>query len=181
MMTVPASRSYFMETARLGFGQWTSDDLSMALGLWGDPAVTKLIGGPFSEDQVSTRLDNEIISQELDGFQYWPIFEKISGEHIGAAGLRWRSRAENTCELGYYLKRCAWGQGYAAEAGQAVVRYSFEVLNFNGLFAGHHPENAASGIVLEKLGFVFTHTELFAPTGLHHPSYLLPPPSRGST
>lgn len=31
------------------------------------------------------------------------------------------------------------------------------------LFAPHHPQNAASGRVLEKFGFPFTHEELYPP------------------
>ena len=51
--------------------------------------------------------------------------------------------------------------------------YAFGQLRARGLFAGHHPENAASGAMLRKLGFRYSHDELYAPTGVHHPSYLL--------
>jgi len=44
------------------------------------------------------------------------------------------------------------------------------------LFAGHHPENHASRRILSKLGFRLTHEEFYPPTGLLHPSYLLPRP-----
>ena len=53
-------RDYFMLTSRLGFGTWTPDDLPLAVGLWGDAEVTRLIGGPFSEDWVRDRLEREI-------------------------------------------------------------------------------------------------------------------------
>jgi [ribosomal protein S5]-alanine N-acetyltransferase len=33
------------------------------------------------------------------------------------------------------------------------------------IFAGHHPENEGSGRLLAKLGFVYTHDELYPPTG----------------
>ncbi len=51
--------------------------------------------------------------------------------------------------------------------------YAFHQLPGPGLFVGHHPENTASGALLRRLGFCYTHDELYAPTGLHHPSYLL--------
>jgi RimJ/RimL family protein N-acetyltransferase len=41
------------------------------------------------------------------------------------------------------------------------------------LFAGHHPANAASKRAVEKLGMRYSHDELYPPTGLHHPSYIL--------
>ena len=59
------------------------------------------------------------------------------------------------------------------EAGRAVINYGFASLRADALFAGHHPANANSRRVLEKLGFTFTHEELYPPTGLMHPSYLL--------
>jgi RimJ/RimL family protein N-acetyltransferase len=41
------------------------------------------------------------------------------------------------------------------------------------VFAGHNPANTASRGLLARLGFRYTHDELYAPTGLRHPSYLL--------
>jgi ribosomal-protein-alanine N-acetyltransferase len=57
-----------------------------------------------------------------------------------------------------------------------VITYAFDTLGASALFAGHHPENAASRKVLAKLGFQFTHKQLYPPTGLEHDSYLLKRP-----
>jgi ribosomal-protein-alanine N-acetyltransferase len=46
-------------------------------------------------------------------------------------------------------------------------------LEVTGLFAGHNPKNEASRHILAKLGFRYTHDELYEPTGLQHPCYLL--------
>jgi len=34
------------------------------MSLWGDPEVTKYLGGPFSPQQVKARLENEIATME---------------------------------------------------------------------------------------------------------------------
>lgn len=34
--------SYFLRSERVGFRTWTAEDLPLALGLWGDPEVTRL-------------------------------------------------------------------------------------------------------------------------------------------
>ena len=60
---------------------------------------------------------------------------------------------------------------------QEVIRHAFKELELSALFAGHHPNNRASASVLRKLGFRHTHHELYPPTGLEHPSYLLVRPS----
>jgi hypothetical protein len=52
-------------------------------------------------------------------------------------------------------------------------RYAFTDLKGGGLFAGHHPKNDASRLLLIKLDFRYTHDEYYEPTGLQHPSYLM--------
>jgi [ribosomal protein S5]-alanine N-acetyltransferase len=49
----------------------------------------------------------------------------------------------------------AWGQGYATEAGSAVRDEAFDRLELESIVAVHHPENAASGRIMEKLGMAF--------------------------
>lgn len=167
------SSPYFMTTARLGFRYWTMNDLPLALALWGDPEVTRLIGGPFSEQEVRSKLAAEMASMADSKVQYWPLFLLSSDEHVGCGGLRPYRPSEQIFEMGFHLRRDYWGQGLAEEAGRAIIGYAFEELGVSGLFAGHHPANAASRRVLEKLGFRFTHEEFYPPTGSKHPSYLL--------
>jgi len=176
-MTQPVT--YFLTSARLGFRCWTPADLPLALALWGNPQVTRLLGGPFSPEEVKQRLAREIAQCEASGLQYWPIFLRASGEHVGCAGLRPYRPSERVHELGFHLLPAYWGQGLAEEAARAVILYAFGTVGASGLFAGHHPENAASRRVLQKLGFRYTHDELYPPTGLMHPSYFLAAP--GST
>ena len=71
---MPDSPRYFLQTERLGFRPWIAADLDLAMGLWGDGEVTKLIGGPFSQEQVQTRLSLEISNLKTYGVQYWPVF-----------------------------------------------------------------------------------------------------------
>ncbi len=165
--------SYFLQSERLGFGVWSENDVTLGLGLWGDAEVTKYIGGPFSEEQVRQRLAREIATYETYAVQYWPLFLRASGEHVGCCGLRPYQPDEKIYEIGFHIRRQHWGQGYASEAARAVMTYAFGVLGANGLFAGHNPANETSRHLLTKLGFRYTHDEYYAPTGLNHPSYLL--------
>ena len=75
--------------------------------------------------------------------------------------------------MGFYLRPPYWRMGLAEEAGRGVIEFAFSTLKANALFAGHHPHNAASGRVLGKLGFRFSHEELYPPTGLMHRGYVL--------
>jgi len=113
--------------------------------------------------------------------QYWPMFFLRTGEHVGCGGLRPYKVEEDILELGFHLLPNYWGEGLAIEAARGIITYAFDSLGAKALFAGHHPENAASRRVLEKLGFARTHEELYPPTGLLHPSYLLTRAQHAST
>src|SRR5215813_10992901 len=94
------SDPYFLKTARIAFRCWSKDDLPLAMSLWGDPEVTKYLGGPFSAEQINARLENEIATMEAHGIQYWPFFLLPNFEHAGCCGLRPRKLEERIYEFG---------------------------------------------------------------------------------
>jgi len=170
---MPKSSLYFLQSERLGFRLWSDADIDLAMGVWGDPEATRLIGGPFSPTQVQERLSREIATMQSYSVQYWPIFLLATGEHVGCCGLRPYKPEEGVYEIGVHIRRTCWGQGFALEATQAVMEHAFKTLGVRALFAGHNPANAASRRILEQLRFRYTHDEFYPPTGLQHPSYLL--------
>ena len=166
---------YFLTTDRLGFRTWRAADLPLALALWGDPEVTRFIArAPLSAAEVETRLATEIASNRAHGIQYWPIFLRRQDAHVGCCGLRPHPPDERVLELGVHLRPPYRGQGLAEEASRAAIRHAFQELGARELFAGHHPENAASRRLLLKLGFQPAGAGYYPPTGLVHPSYRLP-------
>lgn len=68
---------------------------------------------------------------------------------IGSAGI---SRDGDNIELGYWIARTHWGQGYATEAARAVLSQA-KALGHTRLVASHFTDNPASGQVLRKVGF----------------------------
>jgi len=166
---------YFMSTDRLGFRQWRENDFDLALVLWGDYEVTKLIDarGKLSEAQVRERFDREIATERECGVQYWPIFLLKDDEHVGCCGLRPYDLPQQIYEIGFHIRSNHWRRGYALEAARAIISYAFIRLHAKSLFAGHHPKNESSRQLLKKLGFQYTHDEYYPPTERYHPSYLL--------
>jgi RimJ/RimL family protein N-acetyltransferase len=72
-------------------------------------------------------------------------------ELIGNVSLRIEQEFERGI-LSYWIGAPYWGNGYCTEATRMAVRYGFEVLDLNRIYAWHLPDNPASGRVLEKLG-----------------------------
>jgi RimJ/RimL family protein N-acetyltransferase len=70
---------------------------------------------------------------------------------IGAIGAH--RRGDDGFEIGYWLGRPFWGQGFATEAATAFVA---EAGKLGALEAGHFIDNPASGRVLSKVGFAYT-------------------------
>lgn len=167
-------------TPRLRFRSWRASDLGLALGLWGDPRVTEKIDArtPLSRAQVEDLLARQIACEREHRVQYWPVFRADSGEHVGCCGLGPRDVAAGVYEFGVQIRADHWGRGYAAEAARSVMAHAFALLGASFLFAGHHPDNAASRRLLAKLAFRYTHDEYYEPTGRMHPSYLRAGPAR---
>ena len=171
-----SSSPYFLRSPRLGFRWWEAEDLDLALELWGDPEVTRLIDarGALSRADVEQRLASERAMEMEHGIQYWPMFLLSDGAFVGCCGLRPRHQPAGIYELGFHVCSHHWRHGYATEAARAVIDHAFDTLDATALFAGHHPENQPSRELLLELGFRHTHDELYPATDLEHPSYLLP-------
>ncbi|MDL2318430.1 GNAT family N-acetyltransferase [Eubacteriales bacterium OttesenSCG-928-A19] len=172
-------RAYFMRTDRVLFSTWTPEDLSLAQVLWGDPGVTRYIceSGRFAPEEIEARLETEIRRQTESGAQYWPIFAaEFAAEDegfLGCCGLRPWPDDESAWELGVHLLPAHWGKGLAPEAARASMAYAFDTLGADRVYAGHHPDNAASAKVLTRLGFTYMMDSFYAPTGLYHPAYVI--------
>jgi ribosomal-protein-alanine N-acetyltransferase len=166
---------YFLSSARLGFRTWRTDDLELAMSLWGDIEVTRLIDarGELTPEQVKQKLDNELKNQAEHGVQYWPCFMLEDGDFVGCSGLRPYDLEKGIFESGVHIRKKYWRQGLGLEASQAVMAHAFGKLGIHTLFAGHNPGNHASRVLLTRQGFEFWKEEYYPPTGLMHPSYLL--------
>jgi RimJ/RimL family protein N-acetyltransferase len=172
------ANAYFLKSTRLGFRCWTEEDLPLALALWGDPQVGRFIGGPFPAQKVKERLTEHIAMMSAHNIQYWPFFLLANDVFVGCAGLRPYQPEKKIYELGAHLLPAYWGQGFAREASEVIIDLAFRTLGANGLYAGHHPENAASRALLAKLGFRHIGEEFYTPTRVVEPTYLLEPPAR---
>ena len=163
-------------TERLLARSWRIEDLPLAVGLWGDPAVTALIDarGKLTIRQVEEKLRAEIERERSHGVQYWALFDRGNGGFVGCAGLRpWiYTPGEANFELGFHVVKRCWGNGFATEAACGALDYGWQKLRLSRIYAGHHPGNQASRRILEKLGFAFLGNVFYEPTGLMHPSYV---------
>lgn len=113
--------------------------------------------GPLSFAQVQEYLEKRVLPQQKEhGFSLCAVEERQSGQMIGCAGLMPQTIDEEPLvELGYRLHTAFWGQGFATEAGSALLRYAFDVLQLNQVISIIEPENKKSLHVALRLGMSF--------------------------
>ena len=148
-----------IETERLTLRGHRPSDLKDCAALWGDPAVTRYIGGQiFSVEEVWARLLRYAGHWRWTGFGYWLIEEKATGLFVGELGFadykrEMKPALDGAPELGWVLSPRAHGQGYATEAVRAVQNWGDQNLIQKRTACLIHPENAASLRVAVKCGF----------------------------
>lgn len=76
---------------------------------------------------------------------------RASGDLIGAMGFEENPR-HDWAEIGYWIGRPFWGQGYATEALRSFIQWTFAHTALNRLQSCHFMRNPASGRVMQKAG-----------------------------
>ena len=82
------------------------------------------------------------------------VERKDDGRLVGEVSLIWRSVADQQAEIGYILHPDVHGQGYASEAGRALLSFGFEVVGLHRIYARCDARNVASAKVMKRLGMV---------------------------
>ncbi|MFZ5814350.1 MAG: GNAT family N-acetyltransferase, partial [Bacillota bacterium] len=97
--------------------------------------------------------------RRFTGYGYWAAVEKSSGEFLGWFHLYpVAGRGPGEVELGYRLRRAAWGRGYATEGARGLIRKGFEELGAQRVTATTMAVNLASRRVMEKAGLRYVRT-----------------------
>ena len=142
------------ETERLVLRPRTLEHLEACLAINSDPEVMRYLGPVWPSAQQRAHLAAQLTRDWGEGLGYWAIFRKAAPEDMLGWVLLAPLEGTDEVQIGYRLKRSAWGDGIATEAGRRIVAHGLETLGLPGLAAWTHPQNAGSKGVLAKLGFV---------------------------
>ena len=139
-------------TSRLRLPGFAAEDLPAHRAAVDDDAAVTWAHVRLPLAESLRRWAGRLDEWERSGYGMWIVEVAATGEVIGHAGIQHLEGTDDV-ELGYYLGRAAWGQGYATEAARACLDYGFETIKLPRIVATVRLENAASRHVLEKLGF----------------------------
>lgn len=150
-----------LETERLALRQFTIGDAALVQQLNNDPEVLKYLHEPRikNEKEALTVIRTVLLPQYKNKLGRWAIHTKKDNEFLGWCGLKYRSDLEEI-DLGYRLKKSAWGKGYATETASATLEYGFKKLKISLITGRAHIENIASIRILEKIGMQFSREEI---------------------
>jgi RimJ/RimL family protein N-acetyltransferase len=142
-----------LETERLLLRPPEFRDVS-AITTWiGDFDVAKNLANaphPYRESDAHAFVARVTDSLAKGEGYCFAVVRKEAMAFMGCCGLRLEG---GRYELGYWLGKPFWNQGYATEAVKRVVAFAFHDLKAMNLWAGWFHDNPASGRVLEKIGF----------------------------
>jgi [ribosomal protein S5]-alanine N-acetyltransferase len=144
-----------LTTERLILRELLPSDAADVLVFRGDPIVQQYDDPPIHTVEEALNFIEET-RQECAArkCKAWGIALKESNRVIGGVGLWHWEHYHRRAEIGYGIATAYWGQGIGQEAVRAVVRYGFEGLNLNRIYAGTIAVNHRSVRMLERLGFV---------------------------
>lgn len=150
----------FLETERLLLRRFTGDDLENLVELDSDPEVMRFITGGRAtpREEVETEILPALLGhyERYAGYGFWAALEKPTARFLGWFHLRPADGAPpGEVELGYRLRRSAWGKGYATEGSRALIEKGFAELGVERVVASTMVVNVASRRVMEKSGLGF--------------------------
>lgn len=161
-----------LETARLLLRRWTLEDAEILYRLASDPEIGPAAGWPIHTSVEDSRA---VIQNVLSREGTYAVVRKADGLPAGSVGIRFGkdscSKKENEPELGYWIGREFWGNGYAPEAAKCLLAFAFEELRCPKVWCCYYEGNRKSERVTQKLGFSYVRTN---PKGETLLGYTLP-------
>lgn len=129
---------------------WPEDWQGVLAGIADEGVVRNLARAPWPYAEADAR---KFVALPVDPmFPRFLVTRAFDAQVVGCIGIDPAPDAEAATELGYWIARPFWGQGFATEAGAAVIEIA-RTLGHCDLVASHFLDNPASGRVLAKLGF----------------------------
>lgn len=88
------------------------------------------------------------------GFYTWAIVRPSDDTLVGCFSLS-QNLKHKTAEVGYWIGKAYWGNGYGTHATKIAMDYAFDFLKINKLIGRYFCVNPASGRIMEKCGMKF--------------------------
>ena len=153
----------FLRTTRLRLEPFAEQHLEGLHAMNQIPEVMRYISDePETREQTAAWIAGVQRCWAAWGTSWWAFIEPTSGRVAGAGCIQYAYREakrpadleslrRNPLEIGWRLHPDFWRQGLASEAALCMAAFAFDSLEASELIAARHPDNAASGRVMDRL------------------------------
>lgn len=147
-------------TTRLILRPFTLDDaptVKELVGEWEIAETTGSIPHPYEQEMAEGWISTHQEFFDKGEAVSLAITLKPEGTLAGTIGIH-LNNTHRLAEMGYWIGKPYWNQGYCTEAAREMLRYAFEELGLNRVQAQHMTKNPASGRVMQKIGMKYEGT-----------------------
>lgn len=148
-------KEYIFKSERLGFRNWSETDLTELAKINADLEVMEHFPKPLTVKETSEFIDRLKKHYTKNGFNYFATEILESGELIGFIGLAvqdYKTDFTPAVDIGWRLKKSAWGKGYATEGAKKCLELAFSELNLEKIISTCTEKNSKSENVMKKIG-----------------------------
>lgn len=160
-------KQYLFKSERLGFRNWINEDLQEFSKLNADSEVMEHFPTLLSKNETAEFIQRLQLHYKKNGYNYFATEVLETGEFIGFIGLAlqvYESDFNPATDIGWRLKKSAWGKGFATEGAKRCLKYAFNELKLERVISTCTKNNSKSEKVMSKLGMVrkkvFNHPKL---------------------
>jgi len=141
------------QTERLVLRMFREEDCEAYAAMCAEPEVMRHLGeGKTLTRGAAWRQMAMILGHwRLRGYGLWAVEERATGALLGRIGF-FNPEGWPGFELGWVLRRDAWGKGYATEGARRALAHAFTEMGQEHVISLIYPVNAASIRVAERLG-----------------------------
>ncbi|MGE6257282.1 GNAT family N-acetyltransferase [Heyndrickxia sporothermodurans] len=157
----------YFETERLIMRDFEVSDLPEFKRMNEDPEVMRFFPKTLSHEETEGFYEAILNELKTCGYGLYAAERKETNEFIGFIGFHqatFESDFTPCIEIGWRLKKEAWGQGFATEGAKGCLEYAKENYDFDNIYSFTAVINRPSEKVMQKIGLVkidtFTHPKL---------------------
>jgi [ribosomal protein S5]-alanine N-acetyltransferase len=114
-------------------------------------STTAMIPHPYPQGSAEAWIETHAARHQAREAVILAVTLRDSGALIGSIEMRFEA-AHRRGDLGYWIARPYWNQGYATEAAAALLRWGIREQGLHRVSATLFARNPASGAVLRKIG-----------------------------
>lgn len=148
-----------IETERLLLRRVTVEDIDELVRIHADPDITRFMD-VFEHDEAIRWLHRVDQNWAEHGYGRMAVTDRATGRLLGRTGLGYLPQFAET-ELGWTLRRDAWGRGYATEAARACMDWAFREFDIPYLTSLIESDNDRSIRLAKRLGMTCLRNDVF--------------------